>query len=76
MFNIFKNIKEFVIQITNLLFVVFCLGVILQLVIGEPVLGWDVIGNITKALTKLGQSTFLGVFSILILYQYFNNHSK
>ena len=76
MFNIFKNIKNFVVQLTNLIFVLFCLGIILQLVIGEPILGWDVVGNVNKSLNTLGQSTFLGVFSILILYHFFSNHSK
>ena len=76
MFNVFKNIKNFVVQLTNLIFVLFCLGIILQLVIGEPILGWDVVGNVNKALNTLGQSTFLGVFSILILYHFSNTHSK
>ena len=76
MFNIFKNIKNFVVQLTNLIFVLFCLGILLQLVIGESILGWDVVGNLNKALNTLGQSTFLGVLSILILYHFFNNHSK
>tara|TARA_R110002020_G_scaffold71292_1_gene184323 strand:+ start:5332 stop:5562 length:231 start_codon:yes stop_codon:yes gene_type:complete len=76
MFNIFNRLKEFVVQLTNLVFVIFCLGVILQLIMGEPILGWDVVGNISKTLNSLGQSTFLGVLSILVLYHYFSNYSK
>jgi len=76
MFNIFNKLKEFVVQLTNLVFVIFCLGVIVQLIMGEPILGWDVVGNISKTLNSLGQSTFLGVLSILVLYHYFSNHSK
>ena len=69
MFNVFKNIKNFVVQLTNLIFVLFCLGIILQLVIGEPILGWDVVGNVNKSVKYIGSEHFSRGF------QYFNSLS-
>ena len=51
---------------------VLCLGVVTQLIIGEPLLGWNVVGNISKAIGQFGQTNFIGVASLLILYSYIN----
>ena len=49
-----------------------CLGVVVQLIIGEPLLGWNVVGNISKAIGQFGQTNFIGVAALLILYSYIN----
>ena len=40
-----------------------CLGVIVQLLIGETLLGWDPVGNIKDA-----GSAFIGVVAFVLLY--------
>ena len=49
---------------------VLCLGVVVQLIIGEPLLGWNVVGNISKAIGQFGQTNFIGVAALLVLYSY------
>ncbi len=51
---------------------ILCLGVVVQLIIGEPLLGWNVVGNISKAIGQFGQTNFIGVAALLILYSYIN----
>jgi len=51
---------------------VLCLGVVVQLIIGEPLFGWNVVGNISKAIGQFGQTNFIGVAALLILYAYIN----
>ena len=51
---------------------VLCLGVVVQLIIGEPLFGWNVVGNISKAIGQFGQTNFIGVASLLVLYSYIN----
>jgi len=43
-----------------------CLGVIIQLLINEPILGWDPVGNIQNA-----GSSFIGVIALVVLYLLF-----
>ena len=40
-----------------------CLGVIVQLLINDKILGWDPVGNI-----KAGGNAFIGVIAIVLLY--------
>ena len=49
-----------------------CLGITVQLIIGEPILGWDVVGNISKVIGRLGQNTFVGIAALLLLYTIYN----
>ena len=51
---------------------VLCLGVVVQLIIGEPLFGWNVVGNISKAIGQFGQTNFIGIASLLVLYSYIN----
>ena len=64
--NLFSNLKK-LLDSTILLAVKFlCLGVIIQLLIDEKILGWDPVGNIQDA----GPS-FVGVIAFLLLYLLF-----
>ena len=47
-----------------------CLGVVIQLIIGTPLLGWNVVGNISSAIGQFGQANFIGVAALLVLYAY------
>mgnify|MGYP001050623317 CR=1 FL=1 len=49
---------------------VLCLGVVVQLIVGEPLFGWNVVGNISKAIGQFGQTNFIGVVALLALYSY------
>ena len=49
---------------------ILCLGVVIQLIVGEPLLGWDVVGNMSKAIGRFGQTNFIGIAALLVLYTY------
>ena len=48
-----------------------CLGVIIQLLIDEKILGWDPVGNIQDA-----GASFIGVIALVVLYLLFINKDK
>ena len=66
--KIFKNLKQLIDQILPLAFSLLCFGIVFQLILGTPVLGWDVVGNISQAIGTLGQNTFIGVAALLFFY--------
>ena len=49
---------------------VLCLGVVVQLIIGDPLFGWNVVGNISNAIGEFGQTNFVGIAALLVLYSY------
>ena len=55
-----------IIDFTSTALTFLCLGVIIQLLLGENILGWDPVGNIQKA----GPS-FIGVIAFVVLYLLF-----
>ena len=48
-----------------------CLGVVVQLIVGESLFGWDPIKNIQDSINSIGQSNFIGVATLLVLYSVF-----
>tara|TARA_B100000902_G_scaffold398522_1_gene465609 strand:- start:34439 stop:34651 length:213 start_codon:yes stop_codon:yes gene_type:complete len=58
-----KKLKESLIEIISTLLTFLCLGVIVQLLTNNTLLGWDPVGNIKDA-----GSAFMGVISIILLY--------
>jgi len=74
--NILKKVNTIIQEITPTAFTFLCLGIIIQLIIGEPILGWDVVGNISKAIGKLGQNTFVGIAALLFLYTIISNRKE
>ena len=66
--NILIKFKEIINEVTPTAFAFLCFGITIQLIVGEPILGWDVVGNISKAIGRLGQNTFIGIASLLFLY--------
>ena len=48
-----------------------CLGVVVQLIVGEGLFGWNPIKNIQSAINSVGQSNFIGIATLLILYSVF-----
>ena len=70
--KIFDSIKKIIKDCVEIAVPILCLGVVVQLIIGEPLLGWNVVGNISKSIGELGQSNFIGVAALLVLYSYIN----
>ena len=68
--NIIKQIKNIVTQGIEIAVPFLCLGVVVQLIIGSPLLGWNVVGNISNAIGQFGQANFIGVAALLVLYSY------
>lgn len=64
--NLFNKIKKVITDITATALTFLCLGVIVQLLIGEDILGWDPVGNIKSA-----GNAFIGVISLVVLYLLF-----
>ena len=48
-----------------------CLGVVVQLIVGESLFGWNPIKNIQSAINSMGQSNFIGIATLLVLYSVF-----
>ena len=74
--KILEKIKSIITQSIELAVPFLCLGVVIQLITGSPLLGWNVVGNISNAIGQFGQANFIGVAALLILYSYINKSSK
>ena len=72
--NLLKRFKKILDEIMPLAFTMLCLGIVIQLILGEPILGWDVVGNISKAIGRLGQNSFVGLAALLFLYTIVNKN--
>ena len=59
----FKSLQEKIIGAISLALSFLCIGVIVQLLLGESLLGWDPVGNIKNA-----GSAFIGVIAFVLLY--------
>ena len=65
--NIFSGLKKLLTSLISISLQFLCLGVIVQLLIDEKILGWDPIGNVQDA-----GSAFIGVIAFIVLYLLFN----
>ena len=61
--NLFSDLKKLLVKAISLGIQFLCLGVIIQLLIDEKILGWDPVGNIQKA-----GPAFIGVIAFIVLY--------
>ena len=66
MSDLFSGLKKLLISAISLGIQFLCLGVIVQLLINEKIMGWDPVGNIQAA----GPS-FIGVIAFVVLYLLF-----
>ena len=64
--KLLTKLKEIIIAITATALAFLCLGVIVQLLINDNILGWDPVGNIQNA-----GSSFIGVIALVVLYLLF-----
>ena len=58
-----KKIREFLTEGIASALSFLCLGIIVQLLINDTILGWDPVGNVKNA-----GSAFIGIISIVLLY--------
>ena len=58
-----KKIREFLTEVIASALSFLCLGIIVQLLINDTILGWDPVGNV-----KYAGSAFIGIISIVLLY--------
>lgn len=66
-----NKIKNSLTDITRFAITFLCFGVVVQLIVGSPLLGWDVIGNISDSIRSVGQSSVIGIIALLVLYSLF-----
>ena len=64
--KIFTTLKDWLITITGMALTFLSLGVTVQLLIGEDILGWEPVKNIQEA-----GSSFIGVIALVVLYLLF-----
>ena len=64
--KLLEKLKEIIIDVTATALAFLCLGVIVQLLINDKILGWDPVGNIQNA-----GSSFIGVIALVVLYLLF-----
>ena len=61
--NLFSDLKRLLISAISIGVQFLCLGVIIQLLIDEKIMGWDPVGNIQDA-----GSSFIGIIAFILLY--------
>ena len=63
-----ESIGGFFKGITGLLITFLALGVVGQILLGEAIFGMDVIGNVVAVIETLGNSGFVGILAVIVLY--------
>tara|TARA_Y100001973_G_C5202074_1_gene338639 strand:- start:1510 stop:1737 length:228 start_codon:yes stop_codon:yes gene_type:complete len=69
--TIFNNLNDFFKNLTTLLFNLFSIGILTEIIFGN-FFGIKVIDSITTVVSKLGNEGFVGIIAILILLSFFN----
>ena len=64
--NLFSDLKKLLMSVISIGIQFLCLGVIVQLLIDDKILGWDPVGNISAA-----GPAFIGVIAFVVLYLLF-----
>ena len=69
--KLFKQILDLLKKGITLSLYFLCLGIIVQLLIDDKILGWDPVGNIQDA-----GSSFVGVIALVAMYSLFIQNRK
>ncbi len=69
--KLFSQIIELLKKAIKLSLYFLCLGIIIQLLIDDTILGWDPVGNIQDA-----GSAFIGVITLVTMYALFIQNKK
>ena len=65
--NIFKTIKGFFTNVSDLMMTFLSVGILVQVLLGGAVFGMDVVGNVTGLINTLGNSGFVGLLAVILL---------
>ena len=68
--NFLSNLITLIQNTTKLSLSFLCLGVVVQILIDDKILGWDPVGNIQAG------SAFVGVIALIVLYLLFNKKNN
>tara|TARA_B110000977_G_scaffold199880_1_gene288564 strand:+ start:625 stop:861 length:237 start_codon:yes stop_codon:yes gene_type:complete len=69
--NKLKDIKKAITYAIDIAVPFLCLGVVAQLMVGTPLFGWNPVANIIKASNQLGDNSFIGLITLIVLYSVF-----
>ena len=69
--KLFKQIIELLKKAITLALYFLCLGIVVQLLIDDNILGWDPVGNIQDA-----GASFIGVIALVAMYSLFIQKKK
>ncbi len=61
--NLLSNLKKLLKEAISIGLTFLCLGVIVQILIDDKILGWDPVGNIQDA-----GNAFVGIIALIVLY--------
>ena len=65
--NIFKTIKGFFTNVSDLMMTFLSVGILVQVLFGGAVFGMDVVGNVTGLINTLGNSGVVGLLAVILL---------
>tara|TARA_R110002020_G_scaffold298952_1_gene514748 strand:- start:143 stop:364 length:222 start_codon:yes stop_codon:yes gene_type:complete len=68
--NIFETLNTFFTNFTSLLFNLFAVGILAEIIFGS-FFGINIISNVVGVVNKLGNEGFVGIIAILILLNFF-----
>jgi len=69
--NKLQKFRESLTEIVAIALTFLCLGILVQLLLNETILGWDPVGNV-----KAGGNALIGVVTIVLLYILFIRNKK
>jgi len=69
--NKLHKFRESLTEIVAIALTFLCLGILVQLLLGEAIIGWDPVGNV-----KAGGNALIGVVTIILLYILFIRNKK
>ncbi len=69
----FATIGEWVGGLTNMFAGFVGLGVLAELILGSPIFGVSVVGNLVALVSQFGNNGFAGLVALLILVGLYNN---
>ena len=69
--NRLHRFRESLTEIVAIALTFLCLGILVQLLLGETIIGWDPVGNV-----KAGGNALIGVVTIILLYILFIRDKK
>ena len=70
--TIFDNVNDFFKSTTKLMFNLFSLAIIVEVIFGN-FFGWSLIDSVIDIVAKLGNEGFVGIIALIILFNFLKN---